>query len=196
MIYPEGLMHRKINFAIALLIIVIVSGIFAMVISARAAFGNAVVSKLFWGGEIVATLPCYYIPSGSPNVCPLGWLCPCSFGPSSCQCTCKEQTPVAPLYYKIFMNPEEGGLLPEPAYCHPSRKEVLSTKANIFGPPITTVTLPTGDFPEIFAPGRAILGIGASYLEPLFVATTPSGNTNAPTRLQPNENFAPGFGAF
>ena len=36
MLYPEGLMHRKINFGLALLIIFVIAGIFAWIISARA----------------------------------------------------------------------------------------------------------------------------------------------------------------
>jgi len=36
MLYPEGLMHRKVNIGLALLIIVVVAGIFAWIISARA----------------------------------------------------------------------------------------------------------------------------------------------------------------
>lgn len=36
MLYPEGLMHRKVNIGLALLVIFIIAGIFAWIISARA----------------------------------------------------------------------------------------------------------------------------------------------------------------
>ena len=154
----------------SLVIILILAGVAAWTISARALSPAA---ALFWGGNIAVTIPCYYIPSGSPSPCPAGWVCPCSFGPSNCMCSCREHTPVAPINYKVFMGPELGGKLGEPAYCHPSYKEVITAKANIFGPAITTIVIPTGDFPAVFAPTRSIMGFGASFLEPLFVATAP-----------------------
>lgn len=36
MLYPEGLMHRKVNIGLALLVIFVIAGIFAWIISARA----------------------------------------------------------------------------------------------------------------------------------------------------------------
>lgn len=64
MLYPEGLMHRKVNIGLALLVIFAVAGIFAWIISARAISGPS------FGGLVVKVTPCVLdTPMPYPTTC-------------------------------------------------------------------------------------------------------------------------------
>jgi len=60
MIYPEGLMHKKINLVVAIAIILAVAGIFAWQISAKALFGaGAGIGINVWSAPIKCSVdPC------------------------------------------------------------------------------------------------------------------------------------------
>lgn len=96
MIIPEGLMHRKINLWMSLLIIFIVAAAFAYAISVQARNG--------WqgGGRIFYYQPVCTQALPTPT-CP-GTICPCG----SCGCVTAPCVPPAPKWEEIDYAPARG----------------------------------------------------------------------------------------
>jgi hypothetical protein len=67
MIYPEGLMHRKVNFFAALLIIVIIASIFVFAISVKAQFINPFSGGAPGIGIEIFTPPIKCVPDPCPG---------------------------------------------------------------------------------------------------------------------------------
>lgn len=64
MLYPEGLMHKKVNIGLALIILTIITGIFAWVISARAIRSSAGMPQI---AILVNSPPIPCFPDPPPN---------------------------------------------------------------------------------------------------------------------------------
>src|SRR3989338_1914247 len=98
MIYPEGLMHRKINLWLALLIIAILAAIAAWAISVKAA------RNVSFGGRINLVNPCVLDPeSGTCPNCPA---CTLRLGSACASYTEIQFTPVRGSAYSFICTPK------------------------------------------------------------------------------------------
>ena len=141
--FKKQSIHQPINRGLA----VIIAGVVITVLASGLVVKAAGAPSFYWGGKIVTTISCAYL--GSETL-----VCPCE-GIITCPCTLG-----APSYYKVFMAPEYGGVLPEPAYCHPAGMPVWFNGLIPVPPPLS------------LAPGLQIIGMGLTPFLPVYIATT------------------------
>ena len=97
MIYLEGLMHKKINIWVALLVIAVIAACAAYAISARAYYAS-----WYIGGMITSYIPGCTMATPAPGCS--GVPCPCR----QCGCVCAPCTPPPPQWSEIIFTPYGG----------------------------------------------------------------------------------------